>query len=60
MVIRGLCEERYRFKKIYAFVRENFTGNTAGCIYLSSEDVLSEKNMQQIARELAGCISDVV
>ncbi len=52
--------ERYRFKKIDAFVQGNSTGNPAGCIYLPTEDALSEENMQQIARELAGCVSEVV
>lgn len=36
------------------------TGNTAGCVYLPNEDALSAEGMQQIARELAGCVSEVV
>lgn len=36
------------------------SGNPAGCIYLPSEDALSAGGMQQIARELAGCVSEVV
>ena len=36
------------------------TGNPAGCVYLPSEDALSSEGMQQIARELAGCVSEVV
>ncbi len=52
--------QRYRFKKIDAFVQGQSTGNPAGCIYLPNEDALSIEGMQQIARELAGCVSEVV
>ena len=52
--------QRYRFKKIDAFVRGQSTGNPAGCVYLPREDALSAEKMQQIARELAGCVSEVV
>jgi PhzF family phenazine biosynthesis protein len=51
---------RYRFKKIDAFVLGQSTGNPAGCIYLPSEDTLPAEGMQQIARELAGCVNEVV
>ena len=36
------------------------TGNPAGCVYLPSEDALSSEGMQQIARELAGIVNEVV
>ncbi len=36
------------------------TGNPAGCVYLPDEDALSAEDMQKIARELAGCVSEVV
>jgi len=36
------------------------TGNPAGCVYLPGEDALSPEGMQKIARELAGCVSEVV
>jgi PhzF family phenazine biosynthesis protein len=52
--------QRYRFKKIDAFVMGRSSGNPAGCVYLPSEDALSAEGMQQIARELAGCVSEVV
>lgn len=52
--------QRYRFKKIDAFVQGQSTGNPAGCVYLPNEDALSIEGMQQIARELAGCVSEVV
>jgi PhzF family phenazine biosynthesis protein len=52
--------QRYRFKKIDAFVEGQSTGNPAGCIYLPDQKALSEEGMQQIARELAGFVSEVV
>ncbi|MDO9326520.1 MAG: PhzF family phenazine biosynthesis protein, partial [Methanoregula sp.] len=52
--------QRYRFKKIDAFVMGKSTGNPAACIYLPDEDALSAEGMQQIARELAGSVSEVV
>jgi PhzF family phenazine biosynthesis protein len=52
--------ERYRFKKIDAFVEGQSTGNPAGCVYLPDEKALSADGMQQIARELAGFVSEVV
>ena len=52
--------QRYRFKKIDAFVDGESTGNPAGCVYLPDECALSVEGMQQIARELAGCVSEVV
>jgi len=52
--------QRYRFKKIDAFVMGQSTGNPAGCVYLPCEDALSDEVMQRIARELAGCVSEVV
>lgn len=36
------------------------TGNPAGCVYLPADDSLSAGDMQQIARELAGCVNEVV
>ncbi len=52
--------ERYRFKKIDAFVESSSTGNPAGCVYLPDQNALSVKGMQQIAHELAGFVSEVV
>jgi PhzF family phenazine biosynthesis protein len=52
--------QRYRFKKIDAFVSGRSTGNPAGCVYLPGEDALSAEGMQQIARELAGIVNEVV
>jgi PhzF family phenazine biosynthesis protein len=52
--------QRFRFKKIDAFVMGKSSGNPAGVVYLQGEDALSAEGMQQIARELAGCVSEVV
>jgi PhzF family phenazine biosynthesis protein len=52
--------KRLRFKKIDAFVSGRSSGNPAGCIYLDSPDAISPLQMQQIAREMAGCVSEVV
>jgi PhzF family phenazine biosynthesis protein len=52
--------QRLRFKKIDAFVEGQSTGNPAGCVYLPDQNALSVEGMQQIARELAGFVSEVV
>jgi PhzF family phenazine biosynthesis protein len=52
--------QRLRFKKIHAFVHDHSGGNPAGCIYPDTPETLSDAQMQQIARELAGCVSEVV
>jgi PhzF family phenazine biosynthesis protein len=52
--------QRFRFKKIDAFVEGQSTGNPAGCVYLPDQNALSAEGMQQIARELAGFVSEVV
>jgi PhzF family phenazine biosynthesis protein len=52
--------QRFRFKKIDAFAKGRSAGNPAGCVYLPDENALSADRMQQIARELAGCVSEVV
>ncbi len=52
--------QRLRFKKIDAFVSGRSPGNPAGCIYLDRPDGLTADQMQQIAREMAGCVSEVV
>lgn len=52
--------QRFMFKKIDAFVMGQSNGNPAGVVYLQGEGALSAEGMQQIARELAGCVSEVV
>jgi len=51
--------QRLRFKKIDAFVDGQSTGNPSGCVYLTDQNALSVAGMQQIARELAGYVSEV-
>ena len=51
--------QRLRFKKIDAFVDGQSNGNPSGCIYLTDPDALTATGMQQIARELAGYVSEV-
>lgn len=50
--------KRYRFKKVDAFVSGQSLGNPAGCIYY--EDEMAPEDMQRIARELQGFVSEVV
>ncbi|NMB78885.1 MAG: PhzF family phenazine biosynthesis protein [Methanomicrobiales archaeon] len=52
--------QRLRFKKIDAFVSGKSGGNPAACIYLDTPEAIIPDQMQQIARELAGCVSEVV
>lgn len=47
-----------RFKKIDAFVKEGSLGNPAACVYL--EKAITRDEMQQIAYELKGFVSEVV
>lgn len=50
--------KKFRFKKIDAFSTGLSSGNPAGCVYL--DDVISDEDMQKIARELQGFVSEVV
>jgi PhzF family phenazine biosynthesis protein len=52
--------QRLRFKKIDVFVFNRSSGNPAGCIYLDGPEAISPEQMQQIAREMAGCVSEMV
>ena len=47
------------FKKIDAFATGESEGNPAAAIYLNDEDSISADEMQRIAGELAGCVSEV-
>lgn len=51
--------KKYRFKKIDAFASGQSTGNPAGAVYLDSPDELTPEEMQRIARELKGFVSEV-
>ena len=49
----------FKFKKIDAFATENSSGNPAGMIWLNSFEDIAPDEMQQIARELKGFVSEV-
>ena len=49
----------YPFKKLDAFATASSAGNPAGAVYLDSFDAISEMEMQRIARELKGFVSEV-
>ena len=51
--------KKLRFKKIDAFASGSSSGNPAAVIYLDQPDELSDAEMQQIARELKGFVSEV-
>lgn len=51
--------KRYRFKKIDAFAEAGSSGNPAGYIRLSPGEEITDRDMQQIARELKGFVSEV-
>ncbi len=48
-----------KFKKIDAFTKGISSGNPAGYIYMSDDQVLSEEEMQKIAAELKGFVNEV-
>ncbi len=52
--------KRYAFKKIDAFAAGASRGNPAGCVFLESMNDITEEDMQRIARELKGFVSEVV
>ena len=51
--------KKFKFKKIDAFASGNSTGNPAAAVYLDSFDEITENEMQRIARELKGFVSEV-
>ncbi len=51
--------KQYPFKKIDAFATATSSGNPAGIIYLSTQNDISGQEMQRIARELKGFVSEV-
>lgn len=48
-----------KFKKIDAFATSTTSGNPAAAVYLDSLEYLSKEEMQQIARDLKGFVSEV-
>lgn len=49
----------FKFKKIDAFTNGSSPGNPAGAVYLDSSEEISIPEMQKIARELKGFVSEV-
>jgi PhzF family phenazine biosynthesis protein len=52
--------KRFRFRKIDAFASGASGGNPAGCVYLDRAEDITPEEMQRIARELKGFVSEVV
>lgn len=52
--------KNFPFKKIDAFVHGNSGGNPAACIYLQNRSDISEAEMQLIAKELKGFVTEVI
>jgi predicted PhzF superfamily epimerase YddE/YHI9 len=51
--------KRFKFKKIDALAIQKSGGNPAGMVYLDSSDDITTDEMQRIAMELKGFISEV-
>jgi PhzF family phenazine biosynthesis protein len=51
--------KKFTFKKIDAFATEESEGNPAAAIYLNAEQNISVHEMQRIAKELKGFVSEV-
>ena len=51
--------KRFRFKKIDAFTGDRSPGNPAGCVWLGGPDDITAEEMQEIARQLKGFVSEV-
>ena len=51
--------KKFIFKKIDAFATEESEGNPAAAIYLNTEHDISAREMQRIAKELKGFVSEV-
>jgi PhzF family phenazine biosynthesis protein len=51
--------KNYTFKKLDAFATGTSGGNPAAAVYLDSFDAITEGEMQRIARELKGFVSEV-
>lgn len=51
--------KNFKFKKIDAFTNGSSPGNPAGAVYLDPSEEISVPEMQKIARELKGFVSEV-
>jgi len=50
----------YEYRKIDAFTSENSLGNPAACIYLKNDEILTEIEMLDIAKQHKGFVSEVI
>ena len=50
----------YEYRKIDAFTSENSLGNPAACIYLKNDEILTEVEMLDIAKQHKGFVSEVI
>lgn len=51
--------KKFKFKKIDAFTKGGSAGNPAACIYLDDFSHITEEEMQKIAAEMKGYVSEV-
>ncbi|MBP1628391.1 MAG: phenazine biosynthesis protein PhzF family [Holophagaceae bacterium] len=51
--------KRLRFKKLDAFATRGSSGNPAGAVYLGAHEELTLEEMQRVAQELKGYVSEV-
>ncbi len=49
-----------KYKKLNAFTSDSSTGNPAACLYLDAGQALNSEDMQNIARDHKGFVSEVV
>lgn len=57
---KELIMKTYAYKKIDAFTSGSSLGNPAACLYLSDGETLSEDQMQSIAAQHKGFVSEVI
>jgi len=50
----------YEYRKIDAFTSANSLGNPAACLYLKNNEILTEKEMLDIAKQHKGFVSEVI
>ena len=50
----------YEYRKIDAFTSQNSLGNPAACIYLKMDEILTENEMLDIAKQHKGFVSEVI
>ncbi len=50
----------FKYKKINAFTTDYSSGNPAACFYLDAGQILNDSEMQKIARDHKGLVSEVI